>query len=273
MGNMQDGFVTSGACEVQEDPDGVHTELLFARLDSIAYPRPLRIDSELPATSPEPQSFKQNALKPVFAKAVSQFKDTTPPPPTLPCSPTIAATNTGTGTVNLALTTTGCDATMGFRIYGAEGSGVLGHILDAGSSTGWVHRNVIPGRTQRYAVSAYNGDNAEGALSPEVSLIISDTTPPAIPQNLAGLAGDTLALLEWEPGWERDLLGFNIYSSNSPSGPYVKRNGIPIPGGATPNWAQLGLNNGQTYYYKITAVDLVGNESGLTDWVSVTPSP
>ncbi|MBD3869466.1 MAG: hypothetical protein IFK94_15195 [Acidobacteria bacterium] len=273
LGSTQDGVNNSGACNPGEDADGLNIDLSFARFELTAIPQPVRGDAEFPPSGLTPLEFQTNILLPVRAYAKRQIKDEQfyPPPP--PCGPAVSAGNTGTGSVNLSLNTPGCDSTMGYRIYGAEGSKPLAFLYNLGSSTSWTDRNTMPGTTNRYAASAYNQDNDEGSISQEVSILVTDTTPPAIPGGVIGLPGDTMATLEWNENWESDIYGFNVYISESFSGPYTKKNGVPIPAGLDPDWAQIGLNNSQTYYFKVSAQDLYGNESAMSDAVEVTPSP
>lgn len=80
-------------------------------------------------------------------------------------------------------------------------------------------------------------------------------------------------MLDWDPNWEDDIYGFNIYMSTSAGGPFNKMKGSPLKASLAPQWTQGGLANGQTYHFKITAVDHSGNESAQSVSVDVTPAP
>jgi endonuclease I/fibronectin type 3 domain-containing protein len=95
-----------------------------------------------------------------------------------------------------------------------------------------------------------------------------DVTPPAAPTGLVATAGDAEVGLDWADNGEADLDGYNVYRSDQPGGPYAQLNANPI--GAS-DYADTGVQNGTTYYYVVTAVDLTGNESGGSAEASATP--
>ena len=67
--------------------------------------------------------------------------------------------------------------------------------------------------------------------------------------------------VSWETASELDNLGFNVYRGASAAGPWSKLNAAIIPGlGSSPigqsyGWADSGLVNGTTYYYRLEDVD------------------
>ena len=72
--------------------------------------------------------------------------------------------------------------------------------------------------------------------------------------------------VEWETVSEVNILGFNLYRSESDGGEYVRLNGALIPGqapgspgGAVYAWEDGGVQPGVTYYYRLEAVDLSGH--------------
>jgi hypothetical protein len=77
--------------------------------------------------------------------------------------------------------------------------------------------------------------------------------------------GDTL-VVGWETASEVDLLGFNIYRSNSSaSGSFSQLNERLIPSrspgspvGATYEWVDAGVEAGQTYFYLLENLDVRG---------------
>jgi len=92
--------------------------------------------------------------------------------------------------------------------------------------------------------------------------------PPTIPVGLASITGDGCIYLYWYPNQERDLTGYCIYRSDVPSGYYAE---IAI---STDNrFFDCAVTNGETYYYCVSAYDLDGNESALSDVVFDTPRP
>jgi hypothetical protein len=274
IGNTQDGLDNAGGCGVGDDPEGVWTGLHFRRMEFVNFPQPLRGNAAAPAPPPiTPHEVKQNDLLPVLTSARRQIEGQVPLPPVTPCVPGLTAANTGTGTINLSVDTTGCAGMTGYRLYRAEGAAPLAYLFDLGGGTVLTDRTARRGKSFRYAVTAYNEENVEGAHSTEAGLTVVDTTPPAVPMSLIGTAGDQSATLDWAPIWEDDIRGFNVYMSTSAGGPYIKINGAVVNAAISPQWAVGGLANGQTYHFRITAVDFSGNESAESVSVDVTPSP
>jgi hypothetical protein len=72
-------------------------------------------------------------------------------------------------------------------------------------------------------------------------------------------------LVEWETVIEVDSVGFNLYRSESPGGPYVKLNEMLIPGqafgaveGAVYTWRDEDVEPGLAYSYKLEDVEVGG---------------
>ncbi len=95
-----------------------------------------------------------------------------------------------------------------------------------------------------------------------------DTTPPAIPQNLTVTAGTFEASLSWSANSETDLNKYNIYRGTSSPATTL----IGSCDQATPDtfFTDTGLTGGETYFYRITAVDYSDNESGYSNEASVS---
>lgn len=92
--------------------------------------------------------------------------------------------------------------------------------------------------------------------------------PPGNPKNLIAIAGDSQVSLRWNRNTEFDFLRYRIYCSTSPN-PAIKIDSTT--GGRTDTAKTItNLTNGLTYYFRITAVDSGGKESGYSNEVSVT---
>lgn len=101
------------------------------------------------------------------------------------------------------------------------------------------------------------------------AIFAPDFTPPAAPRGLSTETGDGMVELFWLRNTERDVAGYNIYSSVSFSGHYEY-----IGKSRSPYFLDNGTTNGRTYYYAVTAYDHAGNESELsTNVVYDTPRP
>ncbi len=96
-----------------------------------------------------------------------------------------------------------------------------------------------------------------------------DTIVPAPPQGLVSITGDEQIWLEWLPNTEPDLLEYRVYWSPQADGVYEL-----VGSTRTPSYVDRDVDNGETYYYAVTAVDDYENESELSrEVVHDTPRP
>ena len=80
-------------------------------------------------------------------------------------------------------------------------------------------------------------------------------------------------VMQWAANTEPDLAGYNLYRAMQSGGPYTKINTSLI---TTNSYTDTNTTDGTTYYYVVTAVDHVGNESGYSpesDGCSVDMTP
>ncbi|MFH5833348.1 fibronectin type III domain-containing protein [Halalkalibaculum sp. DA3122] len=88
-----------------------------------------------------------------------------------------------------------------------------------------------------------------------------DTTPPSAPGSVEGTSGGQVVELTWSPNSEDDLDGYNLYRSESNFSDVSGLdpvNGSPL---TQTSFKDEDLQNGTTYYYRLTAVDEAGNQS------------
>lgn len=135
-----------------------------------------------------------------------------------------------------------------------------------GVTAPFVHTGLTNGKLYYYAVSAVN-DAGESALSGEVAAMPTSGAPAA-PQVFNATPGDAQVMLAWQAVPE--ATSYNLYWSTStgvaPGGAGVTK----IAAGAVTAYTHLGLVNGTTYYYVLTAVSADG-ESAPSAEVSATP--
>lgn len=109
-------------------------------------------------------------------------------------------------------------------------------------------------------VGSNGGGDGEGG--------VTDTTPPSAPTNLIATAASSSQIdLAWTATMESDLAGYNIYRSTTSGSGFSKINTSLVTGASH---VDTGLTSGTTYYYKITAEDTSGNESGYSSEVNAT---
>lgn len=95
---------------------------------------------------------------------------------------------------------------------------------------------------------------------------------PAAPTNFNGESGNKEIVLSWNANGENDLAGYNLYRSTSSFSDITDMspvNGSSLLSGT--DYTDTGLDNGTTYYYRLTAVDSNDNESGISTQVEITP--
>ena len=88
--------------------------------------------------------------------------------------------------------------------------------------------------------------------------------PPAAPLNLTATLGAAQVALNWSP--VSGVSGYNVKRSLSNGGPYTN----VISGVATTNYTDTGLASATTYYYVVSAVSAVCNESTNSAQASAT---
>ena len=115
------------------------------------------------------------------------------------------------------------------------------------------------------SVLAGDFDNLATELETELANV---TAVPAPPANLLATAGDGLVSLAWDEVTTTDVLLYNVYRATTTGGPYGLVAGI-----TTPQYADLGLTNGTTYFYVVTVANTAGNESAYSNEASTTPQP
>ncbi|MCD6111547.1 MAG: fibronectin type III domain-containing protein [Thermoplasmata archaeon] len=155
---------------------------------------------------------------------------------------------------------------VGYKIYCGMRSGGETYLTTTGNVTTYRDTGVTNGRTYYYRVSAVNGIG-EGELSEEVS-----ATPlgaPSAPRNLVARGGDGYVVLTWEAPADdggSPIIGYKIYRGTSSGNETY----LTMVGGNETTYNDTGLTNGQTYYYRVSAVNGVG-EGELSEEVNATP--
>ncbi len=136
------------------------------------------------------------------------------------------------------------------------------------------------GKTYVYRVrSSLAGGGASAALesndSNSVVLTPLDTFPPAAPQGVVAAVlpgaetGQAVVDLSWSISVEADLAGYRVYRSEK-QGERGKLLTAEVL--LTPAYRDNSVTVGQHYWYGVSAVDRAGNESALSEPVSVDVS-
>jgi hypothetical protein len=191
--------------------------------------------------------------------------DTTPPD-----APTGLTATPGNSTVSLNWNDNTETDLSGYNVYRSTTSGT-GYTKLNGSllgSSNYTDSNANGARTYYYFVTAIDTSNNESNDSNVVSATPTDTIPPAAPTGLTAIAGNQTVSLDWNNNSESDVNGYNVYRSITSGSGYSKLNGALL---SSSNYTDNSVTNWTTYYYVVTAVDIVSNESGYLTQVSATP--
>ena len=104
----------------------------------------------------------------------------------------------------------------------------------------------------------------------EIQELYNEVSPSA-PKNLSATPSNQQVTLRWNKNTESNIHKYNIYRDTSSPASTL----IDSVVGSPPDTfhINIGLTNGQIYYYRITAVGNAGNESEYSDEVSAIPNP
>ncbi len=193
----------------------------------------------------------------------------TPTDLTPPAAPTGLVATADDGQVSLDWADNGEGDLASYSVYRSttQGSGYALLAADLGPSD-YVDAGLTNGTTYYYVVTAVDAIGNESAFSAEASATPQDMTPPAAPQGLQAVAGDGTVDLSWIANGESDLAGYDVYRGTS-SGSHPDKLNAALLVAAT--FSDTTAVNGTTYYYVVTAVDTIGNESDDSNEASATP--
>lgn len=127
-----------------------------------------------------------------------------------------------------------------------------------------------------FAVTSFDdapvsNESAKSATATATPQGPADVTPPPVPTGVGATGGSGSALVGWTGVTAEDLAGYRVYVGTSSSGPWTEETTTVLaPGTSTFNVS--GLTNGTTYWFTVTSVDLVGNQSAKAPAASATPS-
>lgn len=139
--------------------------------------------------------------------------------------------------------------------------------LDAVSGDHWVDRGAQFGESYIYRVRERLERDAihyAGAFLGPLAITPVDTFPPAVPADVAAVAGATGVELSWTRNQESDFREYRIY--RSVAGAEFQPAGEPTP---TPTFSDTGAPAGIALRYRITSVDQEGNESAPSEAVEI----
>ncbi len=108
--------------------------------------------------------------------------------------------------------------------------------------------------------------SVEGEDSQPLDVTNADTYPPKPPAEVTAISSGQGISLVWLPNTEADLAGYWVYRS----GPDKKFQRLQDQLLTTASIIDKSVEKGQTYFYRVKAVDMKGNESEFSEEVSDT---
>lgn len=98
-----------------------------------------------------------------------------------------------------------------------------------------------------------------------------DPEPPASPHDIEVTPSDSKVEIIWNFNREPDFEGYNLYKSDQSISDVQELTPVNESVYKDTTFIDEQVNNGTTYYYRITSVDLNGNESSPSRQIQVTP--
>jgi hypothetical protein len=133
----------------------------------------------------------------------------------------------------------------------------------------------IPGRTYYMRVAAMDWAGNLSAYSDTVSIeAAGDTEAPSVPTGLIATAGLDKVILSWVNPPEDDVVAVVIYRSTTAGftpGPSNLLATFPATPSGALEFVDADVITNQTYRYRLSAVDVSGNESTVSGEASATP--
>jgi hypothetical protein len=175
----------------------------------------------------------------------------TAPVPILPADGAVVEERRPSLVVENATSPGGLPLTYTFELENASGTLVerAEGIAEGTDTTAWTPSADIADGSYQWRARASDPQQG-GPWSSTSRFDVLVDPPPAPPVRLTAVAGDARVRLDWEASPEPDVTGYRVYRSTTAGGPYAF-----VAAAATNGHDDLGLTNGVTYYYVVTALD------------------
>src|SRR6266511_1603680 len=214
--------------------------------------------------------YKVSALNSLGESASSSERSATPA--TVPGAPSLDSATAGNASVTLSWTapsSNGGNPLSGYRLYRATSSGNETLLTTLGLATGYTDTAVTNGTTYYYKLTALNSLGESPTSSERSATPTAGATVPDAPTLNAATAGNASVALSWSAPTSNGgsaLTGYRLYRSTS-SGTETLLTTL----GLAPAYTDTTVSNGTTYYYKLTALNNLG-ESPTSSERSATPA-
>jgi subtilase family serine protease/Tol biopolymer transport system component/flagellar hook assembly protein FlgD/fibronectin type 3 domain-containing protein len=194
----------------------------------------------------------------------------TAPIPRLPADRAVLEERRPSLVVENATSPDGLSLTYTFELeaVAADGSGTpvdrVEGVAEGPQTTAWTPSTDLADGSYQWLARA-SDPQQHGPWSATWRFAVLVDRPPAAPTGLRAVAGDARVRLDWDASSETDLTGYRVYRSTTAGGPHAFIAAVP-----TNSHDDLGLTNGVTYYYVVTATDARA-ESGPSNEAAARP--
>jgi fibronectin type 3 domain-containing protein len=200
----------------------------------------------------------------------SECNATVPLAPVAPSAPQLLRAVAGDQQVALAWETPSSQGTStitGYDVYRGSATGGESLLAKIGNALRYNDTGLVNGNTYFYETSAVSAAG-EGPKSNEASATPSSVSvPPGTPVGLTPVAGNAQVSLTWSQSASGGTpTSYGVYRSTAQTGPFAQ-----IASTSTADFTDLGLTNGQAYWYEVNAHNQYGTSSNTT-LVSATPT-
>ncbi|HEX3528811.1 MAG TPA: hypothetical protein VH988_17255 [Thermoanaerobaculia bacterium] len=160
---------------------------------------------------------------------------------------------------------------LGYAVYrrNAQEKGHGQPVHPAGASEkSWLDNTAHFGQSYIYSVTSFNDRDPfiESAFASEREIHYLDRFPPPPPTELVGLGETGRIRLVWRASEADDLAGYIVYR-RGPQGEFKR---ITAQALTAAEYVDTDVKAGETYSYRVTAIDQTGNESAPGGEVRVT---
>ena len=157
----------------------------------------------------------------------------------------------------------GTEGATGYNIYRRQAEQrSLGQPIQAAGAEArsWLDTSAALGQSYIYGVTAIAGQDPliESGVASEQEVRYQDRFPPPPPLELVALAEGGRVRLVWRGSEAEDLVGYHVYRRGA-EGDFARVSRETL---VDTEFVDESVSPGQTYSYRVTAVDKLGNESG-----------
>ena len=177
----------------------------------------------------------------------------------------LSAVTVSSSTVEVMWTTVTDSDFSGCNLYRSTSSGGTFTKINSSLITdnNFTDSGLTANTTYYYKINAVNKIGGEGAYTSTVS---ATTNSIVIPTGLSVTPESISAIrATWNAVTDSDYSGYNLYRSTSASGTFAKINSVPL---TTNTYTDSSLSAGTIYYYKICALNAIGEEGSQSSAVS-----